>query len=319
MLLSAPFLFFKNKVIMMKPRKVPRKKVTTPTKRFRINKKATVTSILAATLMFSAHVVVKKQYGRAYSKRIPLVGKVIRNKNQFDFYFSPHVSAKDLAGLNPILKKAKLGGKPYNTMLMEAANMTHKERSKKEAIYKRSKSFYKDLLKMKDQLSAMRGSKGLAKGWVDKRITQVNRIIKNSLEDPELGFDNQKVLLAVQHGLEIKFAESYTPREIEQMQKLNRNANASDQTYQTLKPQYLAQRDKRISQTLVNLEKHSTKPIRAIVILGTMHLGAQTRTERQSFARTSIAAEYYTPELQVELKAIMKEVRSLQKRSMRIK
>ena len=63
-------------------------------------KKKSVISILALAMFASAgHISAQKFLGRAYSKRIPFVGRYVHNQNSFDFYLHNHASKKGLNDL----------------------------------------------------------------------------------------------------------------------------------------------------------------------------------------------------------------------------
>ena len=184
------------------------------------------------------------------------------------------------------LVQAKNKGTPYTHLIIENFNLlgtnVAKERSKlRKSSAELKKGF--EALKYWQNLLVSKSLSVNQRKEIESKITQINAILNPVFSDPKAEYTFTQQKLAAKHGLVIEFAEEYSSSEFNSVEKeyvLGRKT--SDFT------RYLKLRDARISQTLRQLEKQSNGAVNAIVTLGSLHVGAQEKLNRNSFANARV-------------------------------
>ena len=193
--------------------------------------------------------------------------------------------------------------------------MVHIDKIKKESDFADLKKAFSELLEIKEQLFALNANPKFPKGWTQEKIIQIDQVITDYLAHPKLSFENQQIFLAAKYNLLVKCAESYSLEEFVEenatVQKTNQNSGA----YQKHKPRYFEFRGKRITQTIAHLEKITTKPIRAIIILHSTNTDFITIDEQENYAKLTNDAERYSNELREAAETLLNEIKTIQERT----
>jgi len=309
----------KSKASKKGPKPKNRNRLSKFPKRAKFVKKITVATMLINASMFNSRTSTKKSSGRVYANRIPSIGRLIRNRNQIDFYFLTHLHANDLSALEPIIIKSKREGRPYNTIFIESPSILHIDKIKKEKEFSDLKKVFVDLLKTKEQLFALNANSKFPKGWTQEKIAEIDQIITDYLSHQEFSFENQQIFLAAKYNLIIKCAESYSIEEFVEKETPIQKSNQNSETYQKHKPKYFEFRGKRITQTIAHLEKSTTHPIRAVIILHSTNTNFVTRDEQENYAKQITKAEDYSSELHKTTESLLTEIKNAQNEALQKK
>lgn len=226
-------------------------------------KRAALPVALAALTAAGSHVMLKNTYGPSYPKRAPLVGRLVRQPHQLDFYLSRHLLSSDLKGLEGVLEAAKKEGKPYNVMVVEGAHATADQNRAYEA---RANKWVRQIsdetakmhaakaeIKAIEQAMHSAGKESVPHG-AEQRYADAKRRLQESkanldmldkreaMEDKRAeefyksgqrmalrdagsdGFSLRQHKLAAQYGLQIRTSEGWKPEEAQEMKDLLRSA-----------------------------------------------------------------------------------------------
>lgn len=289
--------------MIKKPKqKKPVKKRSVSSKPKKSYKKGVISMMLAASLMLGSHLSVQRNYGKAYVKKIPVVSRLVSNKNNFDFYFSPHASAKDLVKLENLLKDAKKSGRPYTHILMESANLPHSEIKNQVLFFNKNAKLFKEFIDMREGLEIIISSAKVkhpkeAKE-LESQLVRLNKLVYDLVYNSDTSFSTKREYLAAKYNLKPVFAESYSQAELDSLKRLHKNASdylldSNNKRYASTFAELVRTRDRRIKQTILEFERKQKNPVNAIVVFGTMHSDVARRFDRNSFSSSRIVVKEY--------------------------
>jgi len=297
------------------PRPKNRKHLSKFPKKSKFVKKINLATMLINASILNSKTITKKSSGRAYANRIPTIGRLIRNRNQIDFYFLTQLHENNLSALEPVIVKSKREGRPYNTIFIENPTLLHLEKIKKEKEYSDLKKIFQELFKVKEQLFGLNANPKFPKGWTQEKINQIDQIIADYLSHPELSFENQQIFLAAKYNLVVKCAESYSIDEFVGNELPDKAVNQSSENYKKYKPRYFEFRGKRITQTIAHFEKTTLRSIRAIIIFHSPYTEFITAVEQEKVSKLNAEAESYSKELCEEFEELMREIKIVQEKA----